>query len=407
MFKKPLKEIEFQDLKRLKNNKIPESVELEYKEDLVDDNKLIKEICGFANSQGGYLIFGIREIGKEQQNYPQELKGISEENMNLERMEQVINTNINPRISVYIEKCEKNKEGKGFIIIYVPEGPEKPYYSNKDFRFYKRYNFETRSMDEPEISNLFKERFTSPQTVKDYLDEAINHHQDFWEILKEPKDKGFTSFGHLFIFPPNLNRRRLDRDKFEEFLPSEPYKWVDKLVHEFRFPNPFNYSRFGVQWCGFEDPEQKLEIHRNGLIHHVDNYGKLSPEDFDQKKIFNDYYLAGHIFMNLIVASKVYKSIGYWGPISIIVIGTNLKRVWSISYLKDGILGSRRPRFSFSERIEVEREWGSWDIENNLFEITKSIMDEFMNHFGFPSNPYLREGGRLYEKLRELEPALE
>jgi predicted HTH transcriptional regulator len=57
----------FEDIKRLKDNSVPESKTLEYKKDLTlknDYNKkeFLSDISAFANTSGGDIIYGIKEL---------------------------------------------------------------------------------------------------------------------------------------------------------------------------------------------------------------------------------------------------------------------------------------------------------------------------------------------------------
>ncbi|MFW6110699.1 MAG: helix-turn-helix domain-containing protein [Thermoproteota archaeon] len=53
VFIKRLKDLKFQDIERLETDKICESQILDYKEQMISDNKLIKHISAFANTEGG------------------------------------------------------------------------------------------------------------------------------------------------------------------------------------------------------------------------------------------------------------------------------------------------------------------------------------------------------------------
>jgi predicted HTH transcriptional regulator len=97
LFKKPLSEVEFSDIQKLKDAKIEESAILDYKEQMISEDKFVKHITAFSNTSGGDLIFGIKESGRG--GYPVDILGI-EDNVNKERLEQIIISNIRPRIGV-------------------------------------------------------------------------------------------------------------------------------------------------------------------------------------------------------------------------------------------------------------------------------------------------------------------
>jgi predicted HTH transcriptional regulator len=77
VFLKSLQDLKFEDVERLKINEICES-QVDYKEQLLEDDKLLKQVCTFANTNGGFLIFGIEETGKG--GYPERNRLCTESN---------------------------------------------------------------------------------------------------------------------------------------------------------------------------------------------------------------------------------------------------------------------------------------------------------------------------------------
>jgi len=119
LFKKPLPEVEISDIQNLKDAKIEESAILDYKEQMISDDKLVKHVTTFSNTCGGDLIFGIKESGRG--GYPINIPGI-EDNVNKERLEQIIISNIRPRIGVQFRKIDVPNSDRVILIIRIPEG---------------------------------------------------------------------------------------------------------------------------------------------------------------------------------------------------------------------------------------------------------------------------------------------
>jgi len=65
LFNKPLIQVEYSDIEKLKDDEIDESLILDYKRQMIDEEKLIKQINAFSNTMGGFLIFGIKETKKK------------------------------------------------------------------------------------------------------------------------------------------------------------------------------------------------------------------------------------------------------------------------------------------------------------------------------------------------------
>lgn len=388
MFNKPLDEVTLDDIKQLKDDEIPESAAVEYKKDVIRDKKLIKEICGLANANGGYLIFGVEE-SEEEPPIPKSLPGLSLEDFNMQRTQQVINTNIEPRISVRMQAIEKPSDDTSFVVIHVPEGTDKPYLSTKTGRFYQRYNIETRQMTEPEISNLYKQRFSTPQQVHDYLVELIEYYRER-VASSEP-----IIMGHVFVIPPNIGHRRIghiDKNTLNK-IPNEVIEFKGKYASP--LPSTRYYTKFGLAWEDRSTPfTHRLEVHRNGLVHHVDKYGVVYK---DEKPFIRENFLAEHALMTLQFASWVYDQINYFGPVTILVLARKTRGVYPIAFLKNQLRWHIEN--SRSKEIRIEREWPSWQLQNDYVEIVKGIMDEFMNHLGAYEYPFFQEGGYLHSLL--------
>ncbi len=64
MITKNIDYLEYDDIKSLMDNKMPESDILDYKECIIGDAELTKQVSAFANTHGGHIAFGIKESGK-------------------------------------------------------------------------------------------------------------------------------------------------------------------------------------------------------------------------------------------------------------------------------------------------------------------------------------------------------
>src|SRR6266699_1722319 len=104
LFNKPLAEIEESDLQMLVDNTVREGREVEYKEALTiqtEDQKqeFLNDVSSFANTSGGYLIYGIKE-SKDDAGKPVEVCGLKGENpgKRIGDMENIIRTGLEPRL---------------------------------------------------------------------------------------------------------------------------------------------------------------------------------------------------------------------------------------------------------------------------------------------------------------------
>lgn len=153
------------------DNEVEESVTLDYKAAPAlgkSDGKkkeISKDVSAMANSAGGRIIYGIREFQEEERAHlPQRIDPIDRTEFSKEWLEQVINSNIHPRIEgLMIHPVTVNSEPSDAV--YVVEIPQSVVpHQAKDFRYYKRYNFESVPMLDYEVNDV-RNRRSSLQTL--------------------------------------------------------------------------------------------------------------------------------------------------------------------------------------------------------------------------------------------------
>ena len=118
--------------------------------------EISKDVSAFANSDGGIIIYGLREFDDAQRNHlPESIESINGTEFSKEWLEQVINSSISPRIKgikitpIQVGEIEDNR------VIFVTEIPKSnTAHQAKDKRYYKRYNFESIMMEDFEIKDI-------------------------------------------------------------------------------------------------------------------------------------------------------------------------------------------------------------------------------------------------------------
>lgn len=169
-------------------NGIEENINLDYKGagSLAKSNEkkkeISKDVTAFANSDGGIIIYGVKEFDDEKRRHlPERIEAVSRTEISKEWIEQVINSNISPKIHgisitpIQIGDAEDNNA------IYVVEIPQSTTaHQAKDKRYYKRYNFESIMMDDWEIKDIINRKNISdiriefePRLSKEYLDKFL------------------------------------------------------------------------------------------------------------------------------------------------------------------------------------------------------------------------------------------
>ena len=176
---KPVSELEYEDIEDLTSSGEPESIILDYKKTISgserDKAELAKDICAFANSQGGYLIIGIEEKKGKPVHPPCGTKRMLEEQKAEEWLEQVIISNVAQRVITDIKVITVPKSDLCIIVVYVPMSVRMPHMvtCQRDNRYYrrifKRHHFESLPAEEYEVREMFEKGTRISNRTTEYL----------------------------------------------------------------------------------------------------------------------------------------------------------------------------------------------------------------------------------------------
>lgn len=149
---------------------IEENIHLDYKgagsiaKSAEKKREISKDVSAFANSDGGVIIYGVREFDEPDKNHlPEKIDSIDANEFSKEWLEQVINSTISPTIqNILITPIQvDNKEDNS--VIYVVEIPKSnTAHQMNDKRYYRRYNFQSIAMEDWEIKDIIN-RLTRTQ----------------------------------------------------------------------------------------------------------------------------------------------------------------------------------------------------------------------------------------------------
>lgn len=163
---------EYQEIKKLVEDKVTESLTLEYKSidalqksDLCK-NEISKDVSAFANSAGGVLIYGVTE----KNGVPVRIdEGVDPKLISKEWIEQVISSRIQRKIDgIKIQQINLPlKRDRVIYKVQIPQSDRAPHQAS-DHKFYKRQNFRAVSMEEYEIRDMSL-RSSSPDLKIEFL----------------------------------------------------------------------------------------------------------------------------------------------------------------------------------------------------------------------------------------------
>lgn len=161
MFNKSLEAINLVDIEELVGKrKLRENEHLDYKVVVTTSDsakkELLKDITGFANARGGFLIIGVAE---NDCGYPVGLPGLSMK-VGQQKIDEWINdvimSNVSEKIDYKLKLIEK-ADGKCIIVIYAPESSRKPHmvtYQTKNI-YYVRHNTSTLPATQAEVKEMY------------------------------------------------------------------------------------------------------------------------------------------------------------------------------------------------------------------------------------------------------------
>lgn len=240
-----------QDIEQLIQDKVEESLHFEYKAaDALQNtdgkkSEIAKDVSAMANADGGVIIYGISEYTElNKKHLPEKISAINRMACSKEWLENVIHSNISPKIEGLLItpiSLENEKE-----VIYVVEIPKSftAHQNTRDFKYYRRYNFSAVPMHAHEISDIMNRaknpeielyisivKTTKTKTIEEYGEQT---YEDPLGALKRAYKKVTTISYKLEITPYNAGNIFAKYINYFAFIPldivEEPndYKSLDK-----------------------------------------------------------------------------------------------------------------------------------------------------------------------------------
>jgi len=118
--------------------------------------EISKDVSAFANSDGGVIIYGVKEFDDLKKNHlPEMIDPIDGKEYSKEWLEQIINSTISPKIHNIIITPIQIGEKENNQVVYVVEIPKSnTAHQMNDKRYYRRYNFQSIAMEDWEIKDI-------------------------------------------------------------------------------------------------------------------------------------------------------------------------------------------------------------------------------------------------------------
>jgi hypothetical protein len=268
------------ELQRHIDDGVEESLNLDYKaagaldKDDKKKEEITKDVSAMANSAGGIIIYGIKEhSAKDKKHLPEKITPIDRMQFSKEWLGQIINS-IQPRITGIIIHPVSLNTGINDVA-YVVEIPQSTTaHQARDFRYYRRYNFECVPMTDYEVRDVMYRRILPDVTVE-FGTERMQQHARY-RLTAKIKNQGNIA--------------------------------VDKYKLQFRFNVYDNEEAFAVNESDVKCRQGSCDVFVNKIGKYVDSYDVafwskevLFPKDeVELTELFRiTYYLDNHALAKL------------------------------------------------------------------------------------------------------------
>jgi hypothetical protein len=313
MLDKNFDEINYSDIQELIDISVPESKRLEYKREIhlskdMDKKEFLADISSFANADGGTLIYGL----EEDKGIAKNIIGIASDSFDalIRQMESIIQTGLEPRITVKTKTINIPGESKNLILLRTEKSWYGPHRIIHNDKFYSRNSAGKYPLDTFELRNAFISSNSLIEKIDAFRDRRIMEiMNDNAPISLPPTGKIVLHFFPLGCFTTNTG---------------EEFKRILNITNELGLlycERGYNY-KYNLNGFLMYSPQSPnyTQIFRNGTIEAVDGLMCASHPEMSypantipaatlEESIFNFFISAMKCFVRSNNASPLFFSI--------------------------------------------------------------------------------------------------
>lgn len=426
MFGKAIYKVDYEELMQLiENRDIFEGYKLDFKREFSKKSKeLAKDVSSFANTSGGFLIYGIDDKTLQATGVPKDVGG---KNV-VEWFNQVVSGNVTPNIYYREPHCiEIPNSDKILLIVEIPESSRKPHMVNDDFKYYIRVNDSSKTANHYQVRDMFNQSKLRKNNFEEFylsrnLDPkganfCLNSHS---ENLDRNYKRVEITEGPIVLFsviPKYLDKEILKGSSKDHISWLETNRMVeidDKasvVMYNPRYGWESTLDGYYVDHSGDGELKSYFEVLTNGYIEFGSSksfcYGHH--EQALNKNMIAVYLdlIVGYSIALLTWSRRFYEHCGYNDEFLFQVSFLNVlhcrlygfKDKFNYMYYRPShIMNKHNGKFRIQKRISVG------DLVNGgMDEIAQEINDKVSRAFGFTEDVLFTDGKYPYQKLRNFE----
>lgn len=255
-------QLTIEQINRLLENKVPESKTLDYKEclktsDYEDKKEILADISSFANTEGGVIIWGI----KEDKGIPTEITGveISDPDSEILKIDNLLRDCLEPRIQGTILRPLHIENNKYIFMIYIPKSFNPPHVVKigGHWRFYSRNSAGKYSLEVSELKSLITLSSSVREKIRNFRIERISKIKN--QDIQVPISTGPQFIYHIIPLSSFATDSSIDLAKFE--YGNIRHELFDDLIKIFNYEGILIHNHmqgYVADWY--------TQIFRNGAI---------------------------------------------------------------------------------------------------------------------------------------------
>ena len=298
------------DLKVILNNPdFAENEYLDYKKafainDVPKEQKQREQIefrndaCSFANAQGGYLFFGV----KEAKGIPTEFVGITLKDNNRDAFELDIKNYLQPimpHVPYYRINFIELPDGKYIVILFIQHDYFAPYIhlaEQTNYKIYKRIGNSKSCIEYKELQTMFTQSLSLEKEIENFRQERI----DYFMSQEDDEDNSFSQFLLMHIIPDTFLDSNYNKPLFALQQNGAIFSIAFNAFDLNRRPYPM------VEGLRFIRPEIKAEcrLYNNGVAEY---YCPLKEKILLCTRNNVDYLVTGSLWDCIVESVSKYK----------------------------------------------------------------------------------------------------